>query len=548
MVVEVVSASGEVNGKVPWFAEDEGLGAEAMTVVSVLGAQGSGKSTLLNALLGTGFSVAKKGSLLGAATTRGVVADKAAESQLLMAFDVEGADGRERAGREGKKFAAILAGFAGALSDVVLLNLFANEVGNVNSTVMQLLEAMFAEMAKGADDAAMKTALVLVVRDADEDVAQEDFTASLVKDVTELWSTTSKNAAGSLDKFYTLSVVALPHYKYAADKFKSSCEALGRRLLDRNSPDFLSKTEFSKGIPADGFAAFAKSLWDSVYASSAAPAASVAARDIGAPSNDVKALSAADVAFSTALAAADAEIAPLKAKVSEGEKVDGFGAEATGILERALDSFDDATGDVASDSAVERKRRELESVVDIHLHSVFLKNLQLLREGALQNFKNAVASEQATSDFAFFNADSNFESEAKSSLRAGSDWSYASERTDLHSMMQDISSQQKRLLNAQLTAGQQQSQAMAYLHMQQQQLQQVQQQSYGGTGAAGNWNVGAAYRPPDTNVNLSLGYQQGRTNIQISMVPDEQASLLGPNGFTAGVGPANLGLSFNINL
>jgi len=154
MVVEVVSASGEVNGKVPWFAEDEGLGAEAMTVVSVLGAQGSGKSTLLNALLGTGFSVAKKGSLLGAATTRGVVADKAAESQLLMAFDVEGADGRERAGREGKKFAAILAGFAGALSDVVLLNLFANEVGNVNSTVMQLLEAVFAQMAKGADGAA----------------------------------------------------------------------------------------------------------------------------------------------------------------------------------------------------------------------------------------------------------------------------------------------------------------------------------------------------------------------------------------------------------
>ena len=58
----------------------------------------------------------------------------------------------------------------------------------------------------------------------------------------------------------------------------------------------------------------------------------------------------------------------------------------------------------------------------------------------------------------------------------------------------------------------------------------------------------AAYRPPDTNINLSGSYNQGRTNLQISMVPDEGAALLGPNGFTNGVGPANLGLSFNINM
>ena len=33
-------------------------------------------------------------------------------------------------------------------------------------------------------------------------------------------------------------------------------------------------------------------------------------------------------------------------------------------------------------------------------------------------------------------------------------------------------------------------------------------------GQGGKWNVGAAYRPPDTNINLSGSYQQGRTNIQ----------------------------------
>lgn len=49
-------------------------------------------------------------------------------------------------------------------------------------------------------------------------------------------------------------------------------------------------------------------------------------------------------------------------------------------------------------------------------------------------------------------------------------------------------------------------------------------------GATSPWNIGAAYRVPDSNINLSCSYQQGRGNIQISCVPDESASLLGPNG------------------
>ena len=42
--------------------------------------------------------------------------------------------------------------------------------------------------------------------------------------------------------------------------------------------------------------------------------------------------------------------------------------------------------------------------------------------------------------------------------------------------------------------------------------------------------IGLAYRLPDTNINLSGSYQQGKGNVQISCVPDEAMSLLGPNG------------------
>jgi hypothetical protein len=56
------------------------------------------------------------------------------------------------------------------------------------------------------------------------------------------------------------------------------------------------------------------------------------------------------------------------------------------------------------------------------------------------------------------------------------------------------------------------------------------------------------FRIPDTHINLSGNYQQGRTNVQMSCVPDEYAPLLGANGFTHGVGPGNLGLSVNLNI
>ena len=55
-------------------------------------------------------------------------------------------------------------------------------------------------------------------------------------------------------------------------------------------------------------------------------------------------------------------------------------------------------------------------------------------------------------------------------------------------------------------------------HLQQQIIQQLQMQLYGQTSP---WNVGVAYRIPDTNFNLQGSYQQGRTNLQLSCVPDE---------------------------
>ena len=112
-------------------------------------------------------------------------------------------------------------------------------------------------------------------------------------------------------------------------------------------------------------------------------------------------------------------------------------------------------------------------------------------------------------------------------------------------MMTEIATQQRKLLDTQVNASQQPSKAIQFLRLQHAQMQAVQQQALG--CGVGQWNLGAAYRPPDSNVDLFLAYQQGRTNLQVAMVPDESATLLGPSGLTSGVGPGNLGMSMNVN-
>ena len=142
-------------------------------------------------------------------------------------------------------------------------------------------------------------------------------------------------------------------------------------------------------------------------------------------------------------------------------------------------------------------------------------------------------------------ADALFVRLAESSTRPSSTWTYDAERSSLQSVMSDVASASRRLVDVQVKGSAQQSTAMQFLQQQQQMIQQLQQQLY---GQSSPWNVGVAYRIPDTNFNLQGSYQQGRANVQLSCVPDEYAPMLGPNGFTNGVGPGNLGLSLNLSI
>jgi protein SEY1 len=550
-IVQVVDEEGNFIDLPEWFSEDSGLGAEVLTVVAVLGAQASGKSTLLNASLGTSFDVAAR-SVVGTATTKGIAVSKAAESSTVLVLDIEGCDSRAR-GRSGKAFQARCASLAASLADVIVLNFWYHDVGRLDATGYGLLETVFNEAVKAsADGGSFQSALVFAVRDVDNEVDPSELHDRLITDAVELWQSFSSGA--DLEDFFSVSTVSFPHLRHCPDAFQAAADSFGSRITKSDSPDYLCQSAFSKGIPADSCVVFARGIWDSFGNPSGSAGRDLAAlasevddellNEVGGEDSLVAAYRCNE-AFSEAHQMSVARTADISASLDEGEKVDALGSKMADIMADCLQSYDDAVEQYVDEPIYSRKRRELSAILDTSLHGLFLKQIQLLRENALAHFKSATSSEDMPSDFAFFTADSLFSRSAEESKRPGSTWQYSSERTDLQNMMQEISTQRKRLLTSQVASAQQHANAMQYLQVQQAHMQAMQQQQYG--GSAGQWNIGAAYRPPDTNVNASLSYSGGRTAIQISMVPDESASLLGPGGFVNGVGPGNVGLSFNIN-
>jgi hypothetical protein len=235
--------------------------------------------------------------------------------------------------------------------------------------------------------------------------------------------------------------------------------------------------------------------------------------------------------------------------VEEGAVVEKFGQKSETICNQALEDFASKAPEVGDDasqtSAYDRKLQEIEAALDAPLQVLFLKQLGYLREVALQSYRAGTRTSGASEYEAMLSADSQFLRDAEEATREGSDWDFTAERSFLQAVMNNVAESSKKAVDVQLSSSQQQQTAMQFLQSQQQMIQQLQQQLY---GQSSPWNVGVAYRIPDTNFNLQGSYQQGRANVQLSCVPDEYAPFLGPNGFTNGVGPGNLGLSLNLSV
>lgn len=245
---------------------------------------------------------------------------------------------------------------------------------------------------------------------------------------------------------------------------------------------------------------------------------------------------------------ANTEIDKLKKEIEEGKIINNLGARCDTIFNKALEKFssdvpesgDDPVREQIFDTEVE----ELERTLDAPLHLCFIRQVLNLKEKAMQKYKNGIRTSEGSDYESMMAADSYFAKECEDSIREGSDWSYTTERNTLLQTMNTLAQKTKKMNEITNKANAAQQQAMSLVQQQQAQLQQIQNAFNGGSPL----NIGLGYRIPDTNINMQYTFQQGRSNFQFTCVPDDQVPFLGPQGFTHGIGPGNLGVTLNLSV
>ena len=131
-MAQIIDENAKVCDNLENYLEQIGITKAGLNyhTLSIIGAQSSGKSTLLNALFHTTFATMNE-ETGRQQTTKGIHA--AFNEQNVLIFDIEGSDSRER-GDADALFERKAALFGLALSEVVMVNMWENDIGRYNAS------------------------------------------------------------------------------------------------------------------------------------------------------------------------------------------------------------------------------------------------------------------------------------------------------------------------------------------------------------------------------------------------------------------------------
>ena len=203
-----------------------GVGAgewnRAYQVVAIMGPQSSGKSTLMNHVFGTSFQEMNH-ELGRSQTTKGVWvamgtpnassgSGSSSGSFPTLVMDLEGTDGRER-GEADAAFEKQTALFAMAVADVLLVNMWCQDIGREVASGKPLLKTIFQVNLKVFNP--RRTTLCFVIRDKSR-TPMDRLVANLREDLERIWSEIAKppeRQSAPFSDFFDLRFVALAHYE-----------------------------------------------------------------------------------------------------------------------------------------------------------------------------------------------------------------------------------------------------------------------------------------------------------------------------------------------
>ncbi|SCU79332.1 LANO_0A05886g1_1 [Lachancea nothofagi CBS 11611] len=245
-------------------------------VISVFGSQSSGKSTLLNAVFGTKFDTMNakekrqqttKGIWLGHTKEVAVTSNKKEPIKDLFVLDVEGSDGAERG--EDQDFERKAALFAIAVSEILIVNMWEQQVGLYQGNNMALLKTVFeVNLSLFGHRSDHKVLLLFVIRDHVGVTPLTSLQETLEAELQEIWAGLTK-PEGCEDKtladFFDLKFTALAHKVLQPDAFMENVGTLGSRFANESDPHVsYFKPAYHHNLPIDGWTMYANNCWNQI--------------------------------------------------------------------------------------------------------------------------------------------------------------------------------------------------------------------------------------------------------------------------------------------
>jgi protein SEY1 len=369
-------------------------------VVAIMGPQSSGKSTLMNLLFGTKF-VTMEADSGRYQVTQGVWMGCDSEAKIVV-MDNEGCDSRER-GEDGATFERKSALFVLALSEVLIVNVWTQDVGRFNAANLQLLKTVmeldmqlfYGASSNGRDggkDRMHKTRLLFVLRDhyAVEvgGTSVEQLSRILTDDVNNIWKSIAKPEAAKgtpVTDFFDIDFYALPHKILAPEAFV----AAGAKLKQKFRNGELFRKEYSRGVAADGFAAYAESVWETVRANKEL--------DIPSQKEMLAHVRCEQIAHESA-AVAEKTLLPMRASLLpiDGGKpsaIPGLYAAMLTAANEAIDGYKSSACRYQS-SVAEMKGIDLNSKLGADCKALYDAQTTVVADGALSTFRRSITDAQ----------------------------------------------------------------------------------------------------------------------------------------------------------
>jgi len=386
------------NDKLKTFFTENDFSPESGKVyqtIGIIGCQSSGKSTLLNHVFDTNFEVMSD-DIGRAQTTKGIWLAINKEFNTLI-FDVEGTDSKER-GDDRLKFEQCSSLFTLAMSDVLMINMWTNDIGRYTASNYGVLKVVFEQNLKLFQQESEKK-IIIVLRDFDSNV--EDISKlkeSIMADMIKIWNEIPKPdefKGQPCSKYFKFEFITLAHKFYQTEKFNQGIEEIKERLkrgkndnkTGANANSIFNLVNYDKNVPIDGFYKYCLDIWTNILNN----------KDLNIPGQkEMLARFKCDEIKMASLNLVEQKINDLELE-STANIMNDFGEKAKEILKEALDSYDPLAKNYLS-YIYQDVRNSLEDELANKMYSAFSNQLKRLIPKYQKKFRTHFEEELKKND------------------------------------------------------------------------------------------------------------------------------------------------------